>query len=122
MKLLLLSLLFAGLAMSGCTTKSKAAARAREAYLAGERQAIASVSDAQRTSIRFIGPVRNVDVPWSEGLTLARAISAAGYTDIRDPRTIIVNRKNERIPFDPADLLRGKDLELEPGDTIEIHP
>jgi hypothetical protein len=80
------------------------------------------MAEARRTNIRIIGPVQYPEIAWREGLTLALAISTASYTDARDPRTIVVSRQRERIPFAPADLLRGKDLDLEPGDTIEIHP
>jgi hypothetical protein len=110
------------IAASGCTSKSTAEARAREAYAAGQRDAVARTPDPQRTSIRFIGPVQNTEVAWVDGLTLAHAISAAGYTEARDPATIVIYRQRGRIPFDPADLLRGKDFELQPGDSVEIHP
>ena len=119
---LFLTLMAIAVVASGCTSKSKAELRAREAYMAGQRDAMARAGDAQNPNVRFVGPVRNREMQWYNGLTLALAISAAGYTDARDPRTIVIHRRQERIPFDPADLLRGKDVELEPGDTIEIQP
>jgi len=122
MKCFVCLIALAACVLCGCTTKSRANARAREAFVAGQRQALAQTTEARRTSIRFIGPVRQPEIEWVDGLTLARAIVAAGYTDARDPKTIVVNRQRERIPVDLADLFKGKDLDLEPGDTIEIHP
>ncbi|MSU58767.1 MAG: hypothetical protein EXS35_11460 [Pedosphaera sp.] len=112
----------AACALCGCMTKSRANNRAHDAFVAGQRQGIAQAAEARRTSIRFIGPVRQREIEWEDGLTLARAIVAAGYTDARDPKTIVVSRQRERIPVDLADLFRGKDLPLEPGDTVEIQP
>ena len=117
----LLSLMFV-LALSGCTTRSKAKAQAQAAFAAGQQQALAQMRDAQRTNIRVIGNVRNPDVPWTEGLTLAQAIVAAGCYDQRDPREVVLVRRGERIAIDTKILLRGDDFPLEPGDTIEIHP
>ena len=122
MKTLMVLLLVMIAALAGCATKSNADARARQAFAAGQQQTFAQINEARRTSILFIGPVRQREVPWSDGLTLAQAVAAAGYTDARDPRNIFVNRQRIRIPFDPQALLRGKDLLLEPGDTIEIYP
>jgi len=109
-------------ALAGCATKPDADARARQAFAAGQQQAFTQITEARRTSILFIGPVRQREIPWSDGLTLAQAVAAAGYTDTRDPRNIFVDRQRVRIPFDPQALLQGKDLPLEPGDTIEIYP
>ena len=108
--------------LGGCITRSKANARARAAYAAGQQQAFAQIADARRINIRFIGPVRQLEVPWQDGLTLAQAIAAAGYTDARDPTVILIIRQRERVPVSPRDLLAGKDVPLEPGDTVEIHP
>ncbi|MCU0785891.1 MAG: hypothetical protein MUF81_17975 [Verrucomicrobia bacterium] len=110
------------LALPGCTTNSKSDKQAREAFAAGQRQGIAQAEEARRVNIRFLGPVRQPEIAWANGLTLAQAIAAAGYADARDPRTIVVIRQSGRIPVDPKTLLRGEDLPLEPGDTIEIHP
>ena len=122
MKTFLVLLLVLTAAVAGCTTRSKANARAREAFVAGQRAGLAQTDEARRTSIRVLGLVRQPEIAWMEGLTLARVIAAAGYSDARDPRTIVVIRQRERIPFDPQALLRGDDLPLEPGDTVEIHP
>ena len=118
---LCLSLLIV-LALSGCTSRSKAGAQARAAFAAGQQQAFAQTLEAQRTNIRVVGNVRHPEVPWADGLTLAQAIVAADCFDRRDPRQVVLIRRAERIPLDPKILLRGDDVPLEPGDTIEIHP
>ena len=110
------------LALAGCATKAKANKQTREAFVAGQRQGHARVVEARRVNIRFVGPVRQPEIAWADGLTLAQAIAAADYADVRNPRTIVVIRQRERIPVDPEALLRDEDLLLEPGDTVEIQP
>lgn len=110
------------LALCGCTTKSKAAARSKVAFAAGQQQAFTQMREAQRTSIRVLGPVRNPEIAWTEGLTLAQAIAASDCTFHHDPKAIFITRQRERIPVEPNLLLRGEDLTLEPGDTVEIQP
>ena len=114
------SLLFV-LPLAGCMSRSKAKAQAQAAFAAGQQQGLAQMRDAQRTNIRVIGNVRNPDVAWTQGLTLAQAIVAAGCYDQSDPREVVVIRRGERITIDPKILLRGDDVPLEPGDAIEIH-
>jgi len=110
------------LALSGCTPRAKARAQAQAAFAAGQQQALTQMRDAQRLIVRVIGNVRNPEVSWTEGLTLAQAIVAAGCYDQHDPREIVVTRRGERITIDIKILLRGDDVPLEAGDTIEIHP
>jgi len=114
--------LLMALAASGCTTKSKARAHAQAAFAAGQQQALTQMREGQHANIRVVGNVRNPDVPWTEGMTLAQAIVAAGCYDQRDPRQIVVIRRGERTTIDPKILLRGDDVPMEAGDTIEIHP
>ena len=120
MKILLV--LFLLLPLCGCVTRSKARTESRAAFAAGQQQAIIQMREAQRTDIRVIGPVKNPDIPWVDGLTLAQVVAAADYTGRSDPREIFINRQRERLYFDPKALLRGKNLLLEPGDTVEIRP
>lgn len=110
------------LVASGCTSRSKATAQATAAFAAGQQRALAQMSEAQRTNIRVLGNVRHPEIPWADGLTLAQAIVAAECYERRDPREVVLIRRGERIPIDPKILLRGDDVPLEPGDTIEIHP
>ena len=119
-KFLCCALLFV-LTLAGCMSRSKAKAQAQAAFAAGQQQALAQLRDAQRLIVRVIGNVRNPEIPWTEGLTLAQAIVAAGCYDQRDPREIVLTRRSERIPIDTKILLRGDDVPLEAGDTIEIH-
>jgi hypothetical protein len=114
------SLLILATAASGCTTHSKAKADAQTAYLAGQRDALASMVRAQSTSIVVIGPVQNREIPWTDGLTLAQAIVAANYSAPGSPKEIILLRRGESASIDPTDLLGGHDVPLEPGDTITL--
>ena len=122
MKTFLCGLLLFVLAVTGCTSRSKAQARAQAAFFAGQQEAMTRVSDAQRTSIRVLGNVRYPEIAWTDGLTLAKAIVAAECLDLQNPRQIVVVRQRERFPVDPNLLLRGEDVPLEPGDTVELHP
>ena len=122
MRIFAFALLLLATALGGCTTRSKANARARNAHAAGQQQAFIQLTEARRINIRFIGPVRQSEVLWQDGLTLAQAIALAGYADARDPNTILIIRQRERVSVAPRDLLSGKDIPLEPGDTVEIHP
>jgi len=122
MRLIAFTLILLATALSGCTTKSKAKANTRAAYAAGQQQALALTADARRVNIRFLGPVRQTEVLWEEGLTLAQAIAVADYADARSPNTIVIIRQRERVIVSPRDLLAGKDISLEPGDIVEIHP
>jgi hypothetical protein len=78
--------------------------------------------NARRTSVRVVGNVRNPEIIWEDGLTLARVIADAEYQNVGTPREIVVTRQRERFIVDPNTLLRGEDLSMEPGDTVEIHP
>ena len=114
-------ILFLALVAGGCTTKSKAKADARAAYLAGQNAVLSRQQMQQRTSIVVIGSVQNPEVEWVEGLTLAQAIATANYTGFREPKEIILTRRGEDGRINPKDLLHGADVPLEPGDTITIH-
>ena len=107
---------------AGCTTKANANRQAKLAYLAGQQQAQANMVNARRTSVRVLGNVRNPEIIWEDGLTLARVIADAEYQSSGIPREIVVTRQRERFVVDPNILLRGDDMPVEPGDTIEIHP
>ncbi len=115
-------ILLPALFLCGCTTKSKSQSQAQAAYAAGQQQAFTQMQQAQRTSIRVLGPVRNSDISWTNGLTLAQVIAEADCTFTHDPRAISIVRQRGRIPIDPSVLLQGRDVPLEPGDTVEIEP
>src|SRR5512140_3642971 len=104
--LLLAGMLTCGL-LAGCVTKSKAQSVAREAYLAGQRDAIAQMSrQAQEAGdITLIGPVTHPVVKWTEGMTLAKAIVTAAYNSPVDPSKIMIRRGANEIEVDPTRLL-----------------
>ena len=66
------------------------------------------------------GDVRNPVIPWSEELTLARAILAAEYVGRSDPHSVNVLRGTKSKRFSTTRLLAGDDMDLEPGDVVEI--
>ncbi len=71
-------------------------------------------------NVTVSGSVRNTEIPWTQGLTLARAIVAAEYTGADDPAEIIITRNGEQGSVDPQALLQGADVPLEAGDAITI--
>lgn len=109
------------MALAGCVSKSKARLQSEKAFLEGRQKALADQQQQEQPVVWFRGDVRNQRVPWSEGLTLSRALLAAQYTWSWDPRSITVTRAGELYPVDPKRLLRGlEDPELEPGDLVEV--
>jgi hypothetical protein len=108
------------LAGAGCTTKAKAQAEAKTAFAAGQQQAMMRMQQAQNPSVTVRGEVRNPLVPWTEDLTVAKAIVAAVYCGVKDPAEIVVIRQGKVFPVDPKQLLNGTDPPLQPGDVMEI--
>ena len=108
------------LPLAGCTTKSKANAKARGAFMAGQNSALRM--QPQGLTVSVIGAVRNPVILWTEDLTLAKAIVAAEYQDQRDPREILIRRGGEDFRISPNTLLKGDDIPLQPRDEIIIHP
>lgn len=105
--------------LCGCVTEAQANARARAAYLAGQKSGFASVAGEGKVVV-VVGPVEHPNVPWVEGLTLAQAIATANYTGLHNPRHITISRQGEDIAVNPHDLLSGHTVLLQPGDTIKI--
>lgn len=88
-------------------------------YLPPEAMAPAGVAKPQTVLVR--GDVKNPVIPWTEDLTVARAIVAADYKGLFDPRVILLVRQGLASRIDPKQLLRGRgDLPVEPGDVIEL--
>ena len=104
---------------SGCTTKSSANAAARAAYSAGQQQATERILQS-RNSVTIMGPVRNPLVPWTQDLTLAKALVASDYYGKSNPREIVIVRSGQPMPVDPKQLLAGEDVPLEAGDVVHI--
>jgi hypothetical protein len=110
--------------LAGCVTKSKANAQARAAYLAGQQQAIARMQQAQTAGqgpcVTVNGEVRNHIVPWTQGMTLAKAVVAAEYIGTTDPGQIMIVHNGIATRLDPKQLLSGVDVLLQPGDIVQL--
>ena len=111
--------LLLALVAAGCVTRSQANAQARAAYLASQKDALASMA-GQGQGVTIVGSVQHPNVPWVEGLTLAQAIATADYTGHHNPKVITITRQGEEISVNPRDLLSGHVVPLQPGDTITI--
>ena len=118
--------LFLAVALAGCITKSKANAQARAAYLAGQQQAMTRMQQTQTQGqgpcVTVNGEVRNRVVPWTAGLTLAKAVLAADYYGAADPGQIIIVHNGMASRVDPKQLLSGVDIPLQPGDVVQLMP
>jgi hypothetical protein len=108
--------------LSGCVSKSQANARAQAAFLAGQQQGMARAQQIQSSggNIMVMGAVRNNQVPWTTGLTLANALISADYIGQNEPKEIIINRGGQQLRIDPKQLLTGQDVPLESRDVIEV--
>jgi hypothetical protein len=120
MKKRIVCALLALVIVAGCTTKSKSKAQAQAAFLAGRQQAMAT--QFQGPSVQVVGDVKTHVIPWTDGLTLAKALVAAEYQGPGDPGSINVIRNGAPISVSPKVLLEGQDMPLEAGDRVEIHP
>jgi hypothetical protein len=112
--------LFLALALCGCVSKAKADAQARAAFLAGQQQARQQMQPAREAIVTFVGPVERPTLPWTQDMTLARALVTAGYHSPTDPSQIIIVRNGQGIPVDVNKLLQGEDVPLQPGDVVSI--
>ncbi|SRR6266581_7826144 len=114
----LLSFIFY-LLCSGCISKSKAKAQAQAAFMAGQQQAM-MLRTPQPTGniVTIVGPVKTPSIQWTQNLTLAKAIVAAGYESATDPKQIMIVRNGQAVPVDPKALLSGEDVPLLPGDMV----
>ena len=117
-----LGLLFLAFSQAGCVTKSKAQAQARDAFAAGQQQALAMsrVQQAQGPTITVIGQVRNGVIPWTPDLTVAKAIVTADYYGTSDPHKIFLVHNGKATSIDSKQLLSGEDLPVQPGDVVQI--
>jgi hypothetical protein len=115
------------LAFAGCVSKSTAQARERAAYLRGQQEAAVRMQQQMQTqgqgpSVTVNGDVRNRVVPWTDGMTLAKAIMAADYYGATDPRQIFVLRNGVARRIDVQKLISGTDFPLQPGDIVQLVP
>ena len=73
-------------------------------------------------SIVVRGNVKYPVIPWTHDMTVAKAILEADYLSAREPLTIIIRRRGDRIFVSPTRLMHGTiNPWLEPGDILEIH-
>jgi hypothetical protein len=109
------------LAASACKINSPSAQQAQfRAGMLAQQQATAQMQQ-QQPSVFVRGDVKNQIIPWSEDLSLARAIVAAEYRGPWDPHRILIIRKGEAIKINPKHLIWGtQDPLLEAGDIVEI--
>ncbi|MGC9941742.1 MAG: hypothetical protein ABSE48_07890 [Verrucomicrobiota bacterium] len=109
------------LGVTGCTTESHARLEERDAYLAGQNEALQQQkAEEQMPSVMIIGPVQNPRVPWVAGLTLVQALATANYLDSHGPKQIILTRNGESATLDPNVLFNGDMVPLEAGDVIQL--
>ncbi len=105
--------------LCGCVSKQESARKVQQAYLAGQRDALAKQNKTD--SVWVVGNVWNPIIPWTEDLTLARAIVAAAYRGSRDPSEIVLRREGQpAFHVTAAQLLKGVDFPLNAGDRIEV--
>ena len=113
-------------AFAGCVSKSKANAQARRAYIAGQQETMVRMqqmqTQGQGPSVTVNGEVRNHVVPWTEGMTLAKALVAADYFGATDPAQIIIVHNGVATRVEPRQLLSGTDIPLQPGDVVHLMP
>jgi hypothetical protein len=73
-------------------------------------------------SVIVKGNVRHPVLPWTDELTVTRAIVQAEYLGARNPLTISIQRQGERLFVDPVRLQLGIiDPWLDAGDILELH-
>jgi hypothetical protein len=113
---------FFALVLCGCESRHAAQERAREAYVAGQEQALAQTrAQNQRPVVTVHGTVQNPIIPWEEGMTVSRAIVNSVYTGFMNPSIVRVIRNGQIVQeFEGVDLLRGKDMPLDPGDIVVL--
>ena len=118
------TLALVALAFGGCVSKSKADKQARNAFMAGQQQAMMRTQMAQTQGqgpcVTVNGEVRNHVLPWTEGMTLAQAIVAAEYFGAKEPGQVIVVRNGVAFRYDTKQLLSGTDVPLQLGDILQL--
>jgi hypothetical protein len=116
--------LLLAVAFAGCVSKSKADAQARKAYIAGQQETMVRMQQAQAEGqgpcVTVNGEVRNRVVPWTQGMTLAKAIMAADYYGAADPGQIIVVHNGIARRIELQQLMSGVDVPLQPGDIVQL--
>jgi hypothetical protein len=118
--------LLLALASVGCVSKTKAQNQERAAYLRGQQEAMVRMQQMQTQGqgpcVTVNGEVRTHVVPWTEGMTLAKALVAADYIGASDPAQIIILRNGVGKRVEPRKLFSGEDIPLQPGDVVHLLP
>src|SRR3954462_9570811 len=93
----------------GCASKAKDQAKLHRAYLAGQQATMAQMQQRMQQApdpqIRILGAVKNPVLIWSDGLTLANALSDAEYEGQTAPSEITIYRSNQVLHVDPQRIL-----------------
>ena len=79
-------------------------------------------TQGQGPCVTVNGEVRNHVVPWTEGMTLAKALLAADYYGAADPGQILIVHNGVATRVEPSQLLSGADIPLQPGDIVQLMP
>jgi hypothetical protein len=109
--------------LAGCETKKEARLQAQQAYMAGQQQAAKQWQETRPPEVIIQGPVRNSVVPWTEDLTVAKAIVDADYTGFMNPASVRVIRNGQMVSeLKGIDLLHHQDFPLQAGDIVNIAP
>jgi hypothetical protein len=106
--------------LTGCVSKAAAERKAHQAFVAGQQQAMMQLQQSRGPSVTVLGQVHNQSVPWTEDLTLAKAVVAAEYYGPGAPRAIYLVRQGRAISIDPKALLGGQDVPLQAGDIVDL--
>ncbi len=117
----LLGVLLLGSSLQGCVSQTKARADAQAAFAAGQRQALViGQQPNQGPVVTLIGEVKTPVLTWAPDLTLARAIVLSEFYGATEPAEIFVYRQGRAMRFTAEELLKGKDVFLQPGDVIQL--
>jgi len=119
------------LLLAGCAShKNTNDDQVRRAYAAGAAAARMQMQQGQMQQpmippsgdpeVRILGAVKNPVLIWSDGLTLARALTLAEYQRNNTPSSITIYRNNQPLQIDPQAVLNGADYPLFPGDIVYI--
>src|SRR5579885_3198632 len=83
---------------SGCASKADKQAKQRAAFMAAQQQQAAAMQQQQVNSsaVWVVGNVRNPSIPWTQDLTLRRALIEADYRGPGDPNQIVVLRNGSQ--------------------------
>jgi len=110
---------------AGCASKSDKQARQRAALMAAQQQQAAAMQQQQQqvnsSAVWVVGNVRNPSIPWTQDLTLRRALIEADYQGPGDPNQIVVLRNGSQpTTINAKDLLGGFDMPLQACDRVEV--